>query len=103
MQQLDYRFGPYPTTSAKQPALVGVVGSGNMEVLFEPRELQGHIDFHVETSVSGFDATWQAVLGAFAAKHRLGDLLVTINDAGATPPVVSLRLTQAVEELQSGP
>ncbi len=99
MEQLSYQFGPYPPAAGVSPTLVGVVGSGNMEVLFEPQDLQGCIRFQVETAIGGFDATWQAVLAAFADKHRVGDLLVTINDAGATPSVVALRLAQAAEEL----
>jgi malonate decarboxylase delta subunit len=53
----------------------------------------------VDTSISGFAATWQAVLRDFAEQRRVGDLLVTINDAGATPSVVALRLAQAAEDL----
>ncbi len=99
MQHLDYEFGPFPSATAVLPALVGVVGSGNMETLFEPRALGGMIRFSVDTSIAGFDPTWRAVLGDFAGRHRVGDLLVTINDAGATPSVVALRLAQAAEEL----
>jgi malonate decarboxylase delta subunit len=31
-------------------------------------------------------------------RHALADVLISINDAGATPAVVGLRLDQAVEE-----
>ena len=99
MQHLEYEFGPYAQASITGPTLVGVVGSGNLEILFEPRPLAGMIRFEIDTSITGFEPTWRAVLGDFAEKHRVGDLLVTINDAGATPSVVALRLAQAAEEL----
>jgi hypothetical protein len=40
-----------------------------------------------------------AVISDFAQRHPLRDVRVSINDAGATPAVVSLRLDQAVETL----
>lgn len=98
MEHLEYEFGPFMSASAS--ALVGVVGSGNLEALFEPRPLAGIIRFVVDTPIAGFDATWRAVFADFAERHRRGDLLVTINDAGATPAVVALRLAQAAAELK---
>jgi malonate decarboxylase delta subunit len=99
MEHLEYEFGPYPSATGIAPALAGVVGSGNMEVLFEPVDLAGKIRFVIDTSISGFDPTWRAVLEDFAERHRVGDVLVTINDAGATPSIVALRLAQAAEDL----
>ncbi len=52
----------------------------------------------VATSARGFDAVWAAVLGDFAARAAVGAVRVSINDVGATPAVVSLRLDQAMEE-----
>lgn len=99
MQTLNFELGPFAGRhGAMQTGIVGVVGSGNLEVLFEPQPLDGKVRFVISTSVHGFDETWEAVVGAFAERYRLGDVVVTINDAGATPAVVSLRLMQAVEE-----
>jgi malonate decarboxylase delta subunit len=42
------------------------------------------------------------VITDFAHRHPLRDVRVSINDAGATPAVVSLRLDQAVETLLAG-
>ncbi len=99
MQHLEYSFGPYAPTTADLSTIVGVVGSGNLEAFFERKPLEGMIRFVVDTSIAGFEPTWQAVLGDFAERVKKGDLLVTINDAGATPPVVALRLAQAADEL----
>src|SRR6218665_1153820 len=103
MEHLEYEFGPFPSAAApaSAPVLVGVVGSGNLWAPCEPRPLAGIIRFVVGTPIAGFDATWRAVLADFAARQRTGDLLVTINDAGATPAVVALRLAQAAEELRA--
>jgi malonate decarboxylase delta subunit len=39
------------------------------------------------------------VLGDFHERHPLAGVRIAINDMGATPAVVSLRLDQAVAEL----
>ncbi len=98
MQTLNFELGPFGGAPVMESGIVGVVGSGNLEVLFEPQPLDGKVRFVISTSVQGFDETWEAVVGTFAERYRLGDLVVTINDAGATPAVVSLRLMQAVQE-----
>jgi len=103
MQTLEFEVGPCANPDRNiGSGLVGVVGSGNLEVLFEPAELNGKVKFVIETSVHGFDETWQAVTRSCAERYRLANLVITINDAGATPAVVSLRLMQAVEEFRGG-
>ncbi len=90
----------YPATQlVPRQAHVGVVGSGDLEVLLEPSsDRQAHIV--VRTSVDGFGSVWKAVLdGLFADYH--GAAGIEINDFGATPGVVALRLEQAVEVSQS--
>jgi len=78
------------------PVLVGVVGSGNLEVMLEAATDRDDCAVRVETSARGFGPIWQAVMDDFHARHPLGGLRVSINDMGATPAVVSLRLDQAV-------
>ena len=76
-------------------AHVGVVGSGDLEVLLEPTQGdRAHV--LIRTSVDGFRDTWKAVLDRFFAKYH-GAVRIEINDAGATPGSVLLRLEQAVE------
>ncbi|MPY88706.1 MAG: malonate decarboxylase acyl carrier protein [Luteitalea sp.] len=105
MEHLEFTFpGRRAATGRKHAVLVGVVGSGNLEVLLEPKPLGGACQIVVKTAVAGFGEIWQAVLEDFCRRHGLGDLLVSINDLGATPAVVALRLDQAVHELEgSGP
>jgi malonate decarboxylase delta subunit len=76
---------------------VGVVASGNLEVLMEAAEESRSL-VRVRTSAAGFGDTWQAVLAKFFEAHDVA-LRIEINDFGASPPVVLLRLEQALEEV----
>ena len=96
MENLSYKFdGGTPMRGAT--AIVGVLGSGNLEVLVEPAALGGACEIEVKTAANGFGTIWQAVMKDFFARHRVGDIRVSVNDAGATPAIVSLRLDQAIE------
>lgn len=95
--EFDFPGDPGSPPPPLAPVLVGVVSSGNLEVLIEPAALAGGCRVSVDTSIRGYGPVWQAVLADFFARHRLRDLHVSINDAGATPAVVSLRLDQAIE------
>jgi malonate decarboxylase delta subunit len=77
--------------------LCGVVSSGNLEILVEPAANPAACEVRVNTSAHGFRDIWEAVLRDFAQRHSVGGLNLSINDAGATPAVVSLRLDQAFE------
>jgi malonate decarboxylase acyl carrier protein len=94
VQTLNYEF-PADGPPARR-VHVGVVGSGDMEVLMTP-EPTGVARVRVRTSVDGFDAVWRVVLERFFARHRVAASF-ELNDFGATPGVVTLRLRQAVEE-----
>jgi malonate decarboxylase delta subunit len=74
---------------------VGVVGSGDLEVLLEPSpDARAHV--RINTSVDGFGAAWRNVLDRFFARYQ-GAASIEINDFGATPGTVMLRLEQAAE------
>ena len=103
METLDYRFdGTTPVHFPTGAVLVGVLASGNLEILLEPADLDGAMTVRIITAARGFGTVWQAVITDFAQRHPLRDVRVSINDAGATPAVVSLRLDQAVETLRAG-
>ena len=99
METLHFRFEAGSRLVAKAPQLVGVVGSGNLEVLIEPAPLHGACEIEVRTAANGFGATWEAVMRDFHARWGLKDTRICVNDMGATPAVVSLRLDQAVESM----
>lgn len=101
IETLDFDFHGHRPAGRFAPVLVGVVGSGNLEVMLEPAAGDG-CSVHVETSARGFGGIWQAVLDDFHQRHLLAGVRLSINDMGATPAVVSLRLDQAVAELPQG-
>jgi malonate decarboxylase delta subunit len=93
MERIEFDYPARRQVSRR--AHVGVVGSGDLEVLLEPTQGdRAHV--LVRTSVDGFRDTWKAVLDRFFAKYD-GAVRIEINDAGATPGSVLLRLEQAVE------
>ncbi|MFC5480932.1 malonate decarboxylase acyl carrier protein [Massilia suwonensis] len=102
METLHFRFEAGAKPPAGTPQLVGVVSSGNLEVLIEPAALSGACEIEVRTAAVGFGATWEAVMRDFHARWQLADTRICINDMGATPAVVSLRLDQAVESMTGG-
>jgi malonate decarboxylase delta subunit len=102
METLNFRFNSKPLPQAANPALCGVVGSGNLEILVRPGDDPAICEVCIKTSARGFGEIWQAVLGDFASGHSAGGTSVAINDMGATPAVVSLRLAQALAEYQGG-
>jgi malonate decarboxylase delta subunit len=97
MEKLSFE---YPTSGKKpQRFHVGVVGSGDLEILLEPsNDATAHVT--VQTSVAGFEGTWKAVLDRFFEGY--GEAAnIGIHDFGATPGTVALRLQQAVEGSRS--
>jgi len=97
MERIELKY-PASNVVIKR-AHVGVVGSGDLEVLLQPIPGQ-EAEVIILTSVNGFRETWTAVLDRFFATYQ-GAVRIEINDAGATPGNVLLRLKQAVEVSQS--
>lgn len=79
---------------SKSLDLVGVVASGNLEVLLE-RVLPGEAcEVSISTSTKGYDDIWKAVISNFIDRFSPGGLRISINDGGARPDTVMLRLMQ---------
>ena len=94
MEQLTFDYPAHRAVTTR--AHVGVVGSGDLEVLLQPAsDMQARVVVH--TSVDGYGDIWKRVLDRFFTRYD-GAALIQINDFGATPGVVSLRLQQAAEE-----
>ncbi|QQZ41766.1 malonate decarboxylase subunit delta [Pseudomonas sp. SK3(2021)] len=96
METLSFEF------PAGQPAqgraLVGCVGSGDLEVLLEPGQ-PGKLSIQVQTSVNGSASRWQHLFERMFDGQTLPALSIDIHDFGATPGVVRLRLEQGFEEI----
>jgi malonate decarboxylase delta subunit len=78
----------------KSQALTGVVASGNLEVLLERTLADAACEVEIATPVKGYDATWKSVVDEFVARSSPGGLRISINDGGARPDTVYLRLMQ---------
>jgi malonate decarboxylase delta subunit len=103
MESLTFEYqGGLPTGSPRGPVIAGVVGSGNLEILVEAEGPVDHCTIVIVTAATGFGTIWQAVMNDFVARHRPGGVRLSINDVGATPAVVSLRLEQAWEAFKGG-
>ncbi|MGZ3338539.1 MAG: malonate decarboxylase subunit delta [Caldimonas sp.] len=100
MEKFEYCYSAGAPASGR--AMVGVVGSGDLEVLLEPGS-PGRTTVRVTTSVDGYGAVWQAQLDrVFKGSLVGGDGPATeieINDFGATPGVVGMRIAQAFEAI----
>lgn len=100
MQTLTYHF-----PAQQRPARnvhVGVVGSGDLEILLQAPDGGDPADaatVRVRTSVDGFDTLWAEVLHRFFTQTPLAGNW-ELNDSGATPGVVTLRLRQAAESAE---
>jgi malonate decarboxylase delta subunit len=98
MQTLTYRFPA--TQNTRRPTHIGVVASGDLEVLLDTSQDGDVADVRVRTSVDGFDTIWHATLERFFTHTPLAGRW-ELNDFGATPAVVTLRLRQAAEAATS--
>ena len=95
LETLHFEF-PSGRHALLRKSQVGVVASGNLEVLMEPRNTASST-IRVRTSVSGFRDEWIAIFRTFFQRHDVA-ASIEVNDGGASPPIVLLRLEQALEE-----
>ncbi|MDQ2138698.1 malonate decarboxylase acyl carrier protein [Alcaligenaceae bacterium B3P038] len=103
MEHLHYRQAHQrPAPLANASAIVGVVASGNLEVLVERALPDDQYEIDIRTSATGFAEVWEAVVTDFAERGALGGLRFLINDGGARPDTVSLRLAQALRAIAEG-
>jgi malonate decarboxylase acyl carrier protein len=93
VEQLTFTYPANAVLSTR--VHVGVVASGDLEVLLEPAG-EPRSQVTVTTSVEGFGAVWKAVLDRFFSRFHAA-VALEINDFGATPGLVMLRLEQAAE------
>jgi malonate decarboxylase delta subunit len=99
MEKFDFQYPAGPAAEGR--VMVGVVGSGDLEVLLEPGA-PGQTRIRVTTSVDGYASVWQAQLDRLFNANVQGwpAVEVEINDFGATPGVVGMRVAQAFETLK---
>jgi malonate decarboxylase delta subunit len=104
MEKMSYTYPAGAPACGR--ALAGVVGSGDLEVLLEPAD-GGVSTVAICSSVDGMAPVWQALLerifsSAAVDAELLPAVHLEINDFGATPGVVRLRIAQAFDQLKQG-
>ena len=88
-------------SGSRLQAIIGVVASGNLEAMFERKLAGADCEVEIVTPVEGYDATWAAVVAEFVARSSPGGLRISINDGGARPDTVYLRLMQGCALMES--
>lgn len=83
-----------------RPALVGYVGSGDLEVMIEPTT-EPYAQIRIQTSTDGSEARWRQLIELIEAVSPLPAMRMDIHDFAATPGVIRLRIEQALELAQN--
>ena len=101
MEKLSFTMkAARPAGGTRRQVLTGVVASGNLEVLAERVLAADTCAVEIATAAHGFGPVWQAVVADFVARRAAGGLRLSINDGGARPDTVALRLAQAVRLIE---
>lgn len=101
VETLSYRHkARQRAAGSKSMAIIGVVASGNLEVLAERVLPDADCEVEIRTAARGFGAVWSAVVADFVDRRSPGGLKFSINDGGARPDTVALRLAQAVRLIE---
>jgi malonate decarboxylase delta subunit len=95
METLKFRHtAKHRLSGTKGQAIIGVVASGNLEVLLERVLPESACEVEVATPLTGYAETWEAVVAEFVERSSPGGLRISVNDGGARPDTVYLRLMQ---------
>ncbi|NLH82000.1 MAG: malonate decarboxylase acyl carrier protein [Phyllobacteriaceae bacterium] len=101
LETIEFTVAAAGTRKPAARAHYGVVGSGDLEVLLEPKAGDAAVSVKIVTPVTGFDALWKRVIEHFVGETGLTATSIEINDNNASPAVVALRLRQALAEAQA--
>ena len=101
MEDLNFQHrARHRAGGTRRVAIIGVVASGNLEVLVERTLPDAECLLEIKTAAHGFGDVWNAVISDFVERYSPGGLKFPINDGGARPDTVSLRLAQAVRLME---
>lgn len=96
MEYITLSFPASRSLSGK--ALAGVVGSGDMEVLYTATG-DNTLNIDITTSVDNSDTRWKALFERLSLLNGLPGGKLIIHDFGATPGVARIRIEQVFEEV----
>ncbi|GBU11735.1 malonate decarboxylase acyl carrier protein [Enterobacterales bacterium] len=95
MERFEFTYPAQTPLTGRAQA--GVVGSGDLEALYEPKS-DAELRVTVTTSVDGSHTLWQRFFDRLSQLRELPAGQLDINDFGATPGVARLRIEQVFEE-----
>ena len=102
MEQFQVRGTAKKRTGGRRhQAITGVNTSGNLEILVERVLPDRECLVDVTTPVTGFREIWEAVIQEFLERSSPGGLRFSINDGGARPDTVTLRLMQSARLMET--
>ena len=102
MESLTFRHTTKTPLPGTQPsAVTGVGASGNLEVLLERVLPPDACEVAIDTPIAGYGDVWAAVVADFVARAQPGGIRISINDGGARPDTVSLRLLQGARLMEA--
>ena len=81
-----------------KPTIVGPFTGNFAEVMNQFRGDRAMIE--IATAAHGFGAVWDAVVRDFVTRRSAGGLRISINDGGARPDTVALRLAQGIRKIE---
>ena len=96
MEQIKLSFPANRALSGK--ALAGVVGSGDMEVLYTAGQ-SDTLNVEITTSVDNSQARWTALFERLRLINGLPGGQLIIHDFGSTPVGARIRIEQVFEEV----
>ncbi|MBB6116696.1 malonate decarboxylase delta subunit [Rahnella inusitata] len=97
MERFEFNYPAVKPLAGRAEA--GVVGSGDLEALYEPKTVN-ELNIIVTTSVDGSHTLWQNFFDRLSSLRELPAGRLDINDFGATPGVARLRIEQVFEEAE---
>lgn len=101
MEDLAFRHqARKPSSGSRKMAIIGVVASGNLEVLAERVLPADECRLEIKTAAEGFGPVWDAVTADFVERYSPGGIRFSVNDGGARPDTVMLRLAQAARLME---
>ncbi len=99
METLKFEYSA--THSVSEKTIVGVVGSGDLEILINPNTMQDKLEISVSSSSNKTSEQWQIIFDRILGTRALPAVCMEINDFAATPGVIRVRMEQALEEIET--
>ena len=99
MQQLKLVYSEATSTKKAYRIQVGVVSSGDLEVLFSSEGSETELTVEITSSADNSEKRWKDLFNRLYSQGSLAAGRMEIHDFAATPGVARLRIEQAMEKV----